>query len=225
MESSSRKPGRPRDEQLTERRRAEILEAAARMFADRGYRQTDLQVLADQIGIGKGTIYRYFPTKEELFLAAADHGIQLLHCAMAETGQEQEPLERVAGAISCYLAFFDQHPEFIELLVQERAEFKDRQKPTYFAHKHEQLEPWQNLLRRLINEGRARRVPVERAIEVVSDLLYGTIFTNYFAGRTKTLEVQAKDILDLILFGLLSESERGARVGGLEQSSNEEAES
>ncbi len=211
MEPSVRKPGRPRDEQLTERRRGEILEAAARLFADRGYRQTDLQILADQLGVGKGTIYRYFPTKEELFLAAADYGMQLLHAAMGETAKEAEPLERVGRAISCYLAFFDQHPEQVELLVQERAEFKDRKQPTYFAHKREQLLPWQDLLGKLIEEGRARPVPVERAIEVVSDLLYGTIFTNHFAGRTKSLEVQAKDILDLVFFGLLSDSERTAR--------------
>jgi hypothetical protein len=57
-------------------------------------------------------------------------------------------------------------------------------------------------------DGKVRQMPVERITDVISDLLYGTIFTNYFSGRRKTLEAQAQDITDLVLFGLLSDSER-----------------
>ena len=54
------------------RRQEEILEAAATLFAECGYSDADTQTLADRLGVGKGTIYRYFPSKQELFLAAVD---------------------------------------------------------------------------------------------------------------------------------------------------------
>jgi hypothetical protein len=43
--------------------------------------------------------------------------------------------------------------------------------------------------------------------DVVGDLLYGTIFTNYFAGRRKSLEQQTADVLDVLLHGLLTPEE------------------
>ena len=43
-----------------------ILEMAMRTFAELGYRATDVQVIADRAGVGKGTVYRHFKSKEDL---------------------------------------------------------------------------------------------------------------------------------------------------------------
>ena len=47
------------------RRREEILEKAIKLFAKHGYGGTDTQQLADELRVGKGTLYRYFPSKEQ----------------------------------------------------------------------------------------------------------------------------------------------------------------
>ena len=62
--------GRRPDAELAERRRGEILEVASVLFARDSYAVMDVQELADRLGLAKGTIYRYFPSKEKLFLAA-----------------------------------------------------------------------------------------------------------------------------------------------------------
>ena len=59
--------------------------------------------------------------------------------------------------------------------------------------------------------GRLRDVPIPRIDDVLSDLVYGTMFTNHFSGRHKPLEEQARDILDIVHNGILSESERRRR--------------
>ena len=123
----------------------------------------------------------------------------------------EDPLDRVAHAIGAYLAFFIEHPEFVELLVQERAQFKDRKKPTYFEHREANVGRWLDFYRSLIAEGRIRNMPVERILGVLSDLLYGTMITNYFIGRQKPIEEQARDILDVVYNGILTDSERQAR--------------
>lgn len=50
-------------------RPGEILDAALALFVERGFAATRLDEVATAAGIGKGTIYLYFPTKEELFRA------------------------------------------------------------------------------------------------------------------------------------------------------------
>jgi AcrR family transcriptional regulator len=200
-----KRPGRPRDLNLPERRREEILAAATEVFAQRGYRSTDLQIVADSLGLAKGTLYRYFRSKRQLFLAAADRGMRRLkeHCDAARSAAS-DPLEQVALAVRAYLAFFDQNPALVELLIQERAEFKDRKKPTYFEHRDANIERWRRLFRGLIREGRVRRIPAGRITDVISDLLYGAMFANFFAGRRKSFERQAEDILDVVFRGILA---------------------
>ena len=50
-------------------KRQAILDQAIRTFSELGFRGTDVQVIADGAGVGKGTVYRYFRSKEELFWA------------------------------------------------------------------------------------------------------------------------------------------------------------
>jgi AcrR family transcriptional regulator len=206
---AKRGPGRPVDPGLTERRRAEILDAAARLFARDGFAGADTQVLADELGVGKGTIYRYFPSKRELFLAVVDRVMRRLREVVdAAIEGVDEPLERVATAIRTYLDFFAEHPQFVELLIQERASFKDRQKPTYFQHRDANIGRWQDLFRELIAAGRVRDMPVEQITDVLSDLVYGTMFTNYFVGRRRRSSQQADEILDVVFHGILTDAER-----------------
>ncbi|MGQ9574656.1 MAG: TetR/AcrR family transcriptional regulator [Thermoguttaceae bacterium] len=201
--------GRPRNEAIRTRRREEILDAAARLFALHGYARTNTQALADTLGVGKGTIYRYFATKRQLFLAAVDRLMRRLTEAMDQSiAGVQDPLERFARIVYTYLAYFDEHPEFAELLIQERAQFKDRRKPTYFVYRDERAKRGQEELRPLIAQGRVRNVPPDRIGEVVGNLLYGTMFTNYFVGRQRSVRQQAEDILDIVFHGILTDAER-----------------
>jgi AcrR family transcriptional regulator len=207
--SAARKPRRPADEQLWASRQEEILEAAAKLFAEHGYADTDTQLLADELGVGKGTLYRYFRSKRDLFLAAADRVMRKL-LQEIDTGIAaiEDPLDQIAEAVRIYLAFFAKHPEFVELIMQERAQFKDRKKPTYFEHREANVERWRALYRALIAKGRVRDMPVERITDVLSQLLYGTIFVNYFTGQRKEPEAQARDVLDVVFRGILSDAER-----------------
>jgi len=200
------------DADLWDRRSDEILDVAATLFAERGFWGADTQELADRVGVGKGTLYRYFPSKRELFLAAADRAMRRLReCLEAAMATRDDPLEQIAAAIEAFLGFFDEHPEFAELLIQERALFRDRKQPTYIEHREKNLGRWQQLYQSLIEAGRVRPMPVFRITSVISDLVYGTMFTNHIAGRQKALREQADDIVDIVFCGILSDSERRHR--------------
>jgi AcrR family transcriptional regulator len=64
--SASRRPGRPRSEQADQA----IIEATLDLFAEQGFEGVCVEAVAARAGVGKATIYRRWPNKEELLLAA-----------------------------------------------------------------------------------------------------------------------------------------------------------
>jgi AcrR family transcriptional regulator len=200
----TRSAGRPPDARRQEQRRSEILEAATNVFARVGFAATDVQEIAALAGVGKGTVYRYFPSKEELFLATVDLGMRRLTTTVdSAAAKASDPLTRIASAIEAYLAYFDQHPEIIELFIQERAHFRHRQQATYFAHRDANIGAWRQLLVELIRDGLVRDLPVDSLLEVISDLLYGTLFTKQISGRKESLASQSEPIMQVIMKGIL----------------------
>ena len=196
-------------------RREEILDAATDLFAQHGYNDADTQALADRLKIGKGTIYRHFHCKKDLFLAAVDRVMRRMQEAICISAEEiGDPLDRLAVTLRAYLDFFANHPKYVELLIQERALFRDRETPTYFAYRERNFARWQEVYRSLIAEGRLRDLPAERITMVVGHLVYGTMFTNYFAGQQASSETQAREILDIVFLGILSDEARRQAVGG-----------
>ena len=64
--AETRRPGRPRSEQAEQA----IIEATLDLFAERGFEGVCVEAVAARAGVGKATIYRRWPNKEELLLAA-----------------------------------------------------------------------------------------------------------------------------------------------------------
>ena len=67
----------------TEQRRAEILDAALRLFSSKGFHDTTMEEVANAAGVAKGTIYLYFQSKEHLLLALKRDFMQGLTDAVA----------------------------------------------------------------------------------------------------------------------------------------------
>jgi AcrR family transcriptional regulator len=211
-DTATPKNRRKSDDTLWASRSEQILDTAARLFARHGYHEVDTQLLADELEIGKGTLYRYFPSKQDLFLAAVDRVMRRLRQQIDDSIVSiEDPLDRIAVAIRTYLAFFQEHPDCAELIMQERAQFKDRKEPTYFQHRKASVERWRELYRSLIYAGRLREMPVERITDTIGNLVYGTMYCNYFTGNQKPPEVQAQEILDIVFHGILSDDERKRR--------------
>jgi AcrR family transcriptional regulator len=193
-------------------RQEEILDAATELFAERGYSDADTQALAEKLGVGKGTLYRHFSSKRELFLAAVDRVMRRLRERVdASIAKIEDPIERIAEAIRVFLAFYEEHPKYVELLIQERALFKDRKKPTFLEYRERNVGRWHDIYRGLISAGRVRDIPVEQITDVLGHMVYGTMFTNYFTGQKKASEQQARELVDIFFMGILAPRERTNR--------------
>jgi AcrR family transcriptional regulator len=104
-----------------------ILEAAARVFSGRPFHEVLIDDVATAAGVGKGTIYRYFPTKDDLFFAAILHSFDRLSDALAESlAQETSPrrrLERIAREV---LSFSWGRRDLFTLLLNDERRFAKR---------------------------------------------------------------------------------------------------
>jgi AcrR family transcriptional regulator len=204
------RPGRPKDEGLAARRRDQIVHHAIEEFARKGYNGADLDVIAANAGCSKGTLYNYFPSKGELFNASVDHVMFTMKAGIGDEDEQADPVEQLKRLVRGFLSFFAEHPQYVELLVQERSDFRDRKEPTYYTYRQTSRARWQKRFERLMAEGRMRRMPPDRALNVMADLLYGTIFMNYFRQRQTPPDQQAAEVLDVLLGGLLTEVGRSA---------------
>jgi AcrR family transcriptional regulator len=204
--TENRKPGRPKDPELEARRRAQILDTAARVFATYGFANTQVQTIANHLGVGNGTVYRYFPTKEQLFLSAVERGLNELKAEMdAVLSQPHAGVDLIRVAVRTYLAFFHRRPEMAELFIQERAAFPHHHRPLYFATRNDEIEcKHAAFFNHLVESGAIRPILQERFFAVIGDLLYGTILTNLLTNRTADPDEQAEDVLDVVLHGLLA---------------------
>lgn len=195
---------RDRNQELINRRRSEILAAAATVFARQGYAKADVQTIADEVGVAKGTLYHYFGSKEQIFFAAVDEGMSQLKDRLTLVyANSTDPIEAIAAAIYVYLHFFDSNKSIVELFIQERAHFADREKPTYFVHRDANIGPWRELVALMIKEGRLRANSVNQIVDAMGALLYGSMFTNYFSKRKQSVESQAADLIGVAFNGIL----------------------
>ena len=71
-----------------ETRRDAIVEAALRVFAEKGYASTPVTEVAARAGISQAYVFKLFPTKEELFLSAITRCYQRIEDAMEQAAQQ-----------------------------------------------------------------------------------------------------------------------------------------
>src|SRR5581483_634392 len=88
--------------------RAAILKAARTLFLSEGYANVSMRKIAEQIEYSPGAIYSYFPSKEEIFFALAEEGLEYLrdHCAADPLADaDAPPAEQVRDAIWRFYTF------------------------------------------------------------------------------------------------------------------------
>ncbi len=90
-------------------RREAILDVAARSFLEQGYAATTMSAIAAALGGSKGTLWSYFPSKEELFAAVLDRMIDAFQ-------QELVPILNSTNPVATTLAKFCRH--FLQKVTQ-----------------------------------------------------------------------------------------------------------
>ena len=157
-------------------RRALILRQAIETFAESGFRNTDVQVIADRAAVGKGTVYRYFGSKEELFWAATYEVLVLLQEYMfADIDDIDDPLEALRALGRAHANFFQQNPSFLEIFVLHRAEFRGTVPPLHKEYHEQMIGRIVRLVEQGIARGQVRPADPRGIVISLGAVLFGTI--------------------------------------------------
>ena len=101
-----------------------ILEASIKVFAERGWRNTKIADIAEAAHIGKGTVYEYFRSKDELFAASFQYFMAEAEGIVAGRLEKiSDPLERLEAYISSWADILEsKNVEYMEIVLDFWAE-------------------------------------------------------------------------------------------------------
>ena len=109
-----------KERKLTRRgteRREQILEEAAKLFAEQGYHGAAVGDICDALSVGKGVFYWYFPSKEAVFSELLqDSLLQLRRSQQAAITPVEDPVARIEEGIRASIGFFRANPTVLAVL-------------------------------------------------------------------------------------------------------------
>lgn len=120
-----------RKEREREQRREDIISAAQKIFFEKGLPSATMDEIAEAAELSKGTLYLYYKSKEDLYLAVAMRGGEIMYNMFLEaTGPEKPVLQRIIDLGDAYYDFFKQHRDYFRMYQ-------------YFEHSqlHKQVSP------------------------------------------------------------------------------------
>jgi AcrR family transcriptional regulator len=198
--------GKTKQEVLTEFRTAEILEAARRVFAERGFHEATVDGIAEAAGVAKGTVYLYYHSKREIYWAALKHGIGVLHRDLEkEMGGERTVSGKIHAFIATKMRFIEQHRDFFKIYYSEFG--------NAFAHPtqvHEEFRELYNRQARLleialqegIRQKTIRNLRRSATAAVISDITRGAITQRLLGWSNADVEDEIEFIFDLVWKGI-----------------------
>jgi AcrR family transcriptional regulator len=117
---ASTRPSRPALQRRWDRRRDEVVAAAARTFAERGYAETSVAELAESLEVATGAIYHYFHGKQDLLIAICDELTEPLLAAARELPAGGDAAERLRALLRLWVAHVAGHRPHLLVFTQVR---------------------------------------------------------------------------------------------------------
>jgi AcrR family transcriptional regulator len=103
------------------RRADEIVDAAASVFAERGFHGASTQAIADVLGMRQASLYYYFPSKEAALQLVCEKGVDgFLENAQAICAADASPLDKLTRLIASHLAPNEVKRDYVKVFINER---------------------------------------------------------------------------------------------------------
>lgn len=112
-------PPRPARAMRSDNRSSELLDAAAALFARRGYAATSMRDIALAVKMLPGSLYYHFASKEELLVAVYEAGVEELAGAVrSAVAMDGTPWERLGAACRAHLETVLRHSDYAQVLIR-----------------------------------------------------------------------------------------------------------
>lgn len=206
----------PRKERERLQRRREILLAARKVFAEKGFEHASVEEIAREAEFSKGALYNYFLNKEAIFIALLEEGFNDFERMITAAFKNNHPIrEQFEQFARDSLAYFEDNPDVLAIMMKEHlqmkinfeAEFRER-----FADRRQQLAGI--IVRRVSNEmaaGVLRKLDPVLVVEVFWDLVFSFLLNKLCPVMESYKKKGIDDILDIFFEGVAIKSQRRRR--------------
>ena len=187
--------------------REEILLAAEKVFAAKGFFPTTMSDIAREAEFGTGTLYKYFKSKEELYFTLIDGKVEEINCLVkSELSQKTSAVERIKKVLGLQFEFFERNKDFFRIYTSERNRFEWTVKDELGRGLHEKMIAYINILaevmRQGIEEGEFRPLnPMDLAHALVG-IVNSFIFEWIISRESYPLVSKLDTVLEIFLGGV-----------------------
>lgn len=182
------------------RRREVILNAAAELFAGRDYASVQVEEVAKRAGVGKATLYRYFPSKEELYLESLERALGgLEHKLNAELAPQQVPASvRLSAMVSALVNTLSEQLQTLKLLGGDQSDLADRSRRILRRRSQRSATALQQVLAEGMQSGEFRKID----LEIVPLLIIGMVRGGIMQVGDRPREALERSVIDLLMSGI-----------------------
>jgi AcrR family transcriptional regulator len=206
--------------QITARRQEQILKAAIRVFAQKGFKGATIPEIAGLAGVAVGTIYLYYPGKRELFIAIIDNLMLTPLSSFFNKAEDQGFPATLKEALEDRIQLLQS--DFLTILVSLMGEIqRDTELSALFQKKllGPFLSRMEEMYRSLIDQGEFRRMDPAIAVRLVGSMMIGMHLLKSLEKESSPLnrlapEEIAGEILNFILHGLTNNASELSKPSG-----------
>jgi AcrR family transcriptional regulator len=134
--------------------REDILRAAGKVFAAKGFFQTTMSEIAQAAEFGTGTLYKYFKSKEDLYFTLIDEKTdEINRLVKAELSRKTSAIERIKKVLILELEFIERNRDFFRIYTSEGSRFEWSIKDDCGKKIHDKMVDYIHLLAQVLKEG------------------------------------------------------------------------
>jgi len=165
-----------------------ILRCAAQVFAQREFHEVLTDDIAQQLGIGKGTIYRYFDSKEALYLAAIAGELDGMHAAVTAIGDDGDDLAASIGTLAeVLIEYFWKRRDFFLLMARLEPKLDASERADWERRRDEVMRMVRRWVDRAVARGEIGKVNSRLAVEALFGMIRGVCTYRADGDRPKDL--------------------------------------
>jgi len=187
--------------------RREILSAAEKVFAAKGFFPTTMSEIAREAEFGTGTLYKYFKSKEDLYFTLIDEKVEEINrLVKAELSQKTSARERIEKVLKLQFEFVEKNRDFFRIYISERNRFEWTVKDDLGKGIHDKMVAYIQLLAQVMKQGIERgefrrKNSIDLAHALVG-IVNSFIFEWLISPQPYPLISKSDAVLDLFLRGV-----------------------